>query len=151
MKTRGLRIEDNKNNVVSVKLQDILKEIQNGDLFNWSILYFYGSGTLKDGKPIMVFDEEIRKAKKGLLLNWNELNELSNCFSDVWDIVIIGCKDEKLISRYTNYQTMYETCDIVIEMVDSSYWEIFSKDPDLINKLSLKFKDIKFLESDFVK
>lgn len=53
--------------------------------------------------------------------------------------------------RYESDQEMYETCDIVIEMVDSGYCEVFSKDKDLINRLAAKFKDIKFLESDFEK
>ena len=52
--------------------------------------------------------------------------------------------------RYNNDQEMYETCDIVIEMVDCGYWEIFSKDEQLINRLAAKFKETQFLESDFL-
>ena len=44
---------------------------------------------------------------------------------------------------------MYENCDIVIEKLDSSFWEVFSKNTDLIKRLSSKFKHVKFLESDF--
>ena len=40
---------------------------------------------------------------------------------------------------------MYETCDFVIEMVDSSYWEVFSKNEQLIDRLAAKFKDVQFL------
>ena len=54
------------------------------------------------------------------------------------------CPDE-------NDQERYETCDICIDMIDSSYWEIFSKDIALINRLAEKFKEIKFLETDFEK
>ena len=46
---------------------------------------------------------------------------------------------------------MYETCDFVIEMIDSGYWEVFSKDKTLIDKLAKKFKDTQFLEPDFQK
>ena len=38
-----------------------------------------------------------------------------------------------------------------IEMIDSGYWEIFSNDKILIDKLAKKFKDTQFLESDFQK
>jgi hypothetical protein len=151
MKTKGIRISDDINNIISVDLKDILDEIPNGELFFWSMLYFYGDGTLKNGKPIMVFEEEVNKSEKGLLLSWKELNESVKQFSDIWDISIVGCKDEEMISRYKIDKEMYETCDIVIEMIDSGYWEVFSKDINLIDKLAKKFKDIKFLESDFEK
>jgi hypothetical protein len=36
-------------------------------------------------------------------------------------------------------------------MIDSSYWEVFSKNESLINKLAAKFKEIKFLAADFEK
>lgn len=45
---------------------------------------------------------------------------------------------------------MYNNCDIVIHMIDSSFWEVFSKDEDFINRLAAKFKDVEFL-TDFTK
>ena len=44
---------------------------------------------------------------------------------------------------------MYETCDIVIEMIDGGFWEIFSKNVAWINQLAEKFQNIEFLTSDF--
>ncbi len=44
---------------------------------------------------------------------------------------LIGCKDENLLHHYENDQDMYETCDITIEMIDSWYWKVFSKDEAL--------------------
>lgn len=44
---------------------------------------------------------------------------------------------------------MYETYNIAIEMFDSTYWKVFSKDEDLINRLAAKFKNIEFWVSDF--
>ena len=67
------------------------------------------------------------------------------------DITLIGCKNETLLHRYDEDQDMYETCDIVIEMFDSNFWEVFSKDESLIDRLAKKFKEIKFLEPDFEK
>jgi hypothetical protein len=54
-----------------------------------------------------------------------------------------------LLHRYDTDQEMYETCDIVIQMIDSSYWENFSKDEDLINRFAKKFMQVEFLMSDF--
>lgn len=46
---------------------------------------------------------------------------------------------------------MYETCDIVIEMIDGGFWEIFSKDIAWIDRLAKKYKKIEFLTPDFQK
>ena len=86
-------------------------------------------GNLGLGKPLVAFEEEIRKAERGLFVSWNELNQLASKFHQIIDTEIIGCKDQNLLQRYKE-QEMYETCDIVIVMFDSSYWEIFSKDEE---------------------
>jgi hypothetical protein len=44
---------------------------------------------------------------------------------------------------------MYETCDIVIEMIDGGSWEVFSKNVTWINQLAKKFQSVEFLASDF--
>lgn len=148
MQTTGIRILDKVNRVVSVELQEILKEIDDGELYYWSILFFDGMGHLKNGKAIPTFAKEALHSKKGILISWNELNVLADSLEQIFDILIIGCKDFKNIIRYKDDREMYETCDIVINMFDSSYWEVFSKDEDLIQRLAAKFKDVKFL-TDF--
>ena len=151
MKTNGIRILDKKNQIVCVKLQDILEEIVNGEQFYWSILFFYGTGNLRDDKSIPVFEDEVRKLERGMLIKWDALNLLAGTLDQVVDMLIIASKDLQLISRYKNDIEMYEACDIVVEMVDSSYWEVFSRDEGLVGRLAAKFKDTKFLTPDFKK
>jgi hypothetical protein len=148
MNSKGIRILDKKNSTVTVELTDIFHEILDGDALNWSILYFYGTGHLKNGTSIPAFEEETNRSEKGLLINWKDLNLLAINLWDIFDSLIIGCRKQEMISRYTNDQEMYESCDIVIEMVDSSYWEVFSKDEDLINRLAAKFKEVKLLQAN---
>jgi hypothetical protein len=95
MESKGIRILDKKNRVVCVKLKDILEEIINGNSLYWSILSFYGSGRLSNGKSIPVFEEEIDKSEKGFFVSWDELNVLAGDFWEIEDILIIGCKKKK--------------------------------------------------------
>ncbi len=150
METKGIRIFEKKNNIVKIKIQDILSSINNGSSLFWSVLYIYGSGSLKDGwstlregKTITAFEEKINKLETGLILNWDELLSLMNSYLQVWGVLIIGCKDFKSLHRYQSDQEMYESCDIVIELVDSYFWEVFSRESKLIIDLSEKFKFLK--------
>jgi hypothetical protein len=149
MSSKGIRIEDEINRVVSVKLPDVLCEIHNGNQFYWSILDLQGTGNLGEGKSIPAFVDQIDHSENGYYITWEDLVALSYKFWQTYDIVIIGCYDKKKLRRYENDQVMYETCDVVIVMFDSSYWEVFSKDPTLISRLGAKFKNIKYLEPDF--
>lgn len=152
MKSTGIRIEDCKENgVISVQLTDILEEIYDGDLFYWSILYLYSVGHLGEGKSLPEFEKQIFDSENGFFISWMELNALAKKFYQVYDITLIACSNKEFLKRYTNDLEMYETCDICIEMVDSSYWEVFSKNENLIARLAAKFKNIKFLEPDFEK
>lgn len=108
-------------------------------------------GNLGEGISILTFEKQIDDAKNGLFIDWNDLNILSKKFYQIIDVTIIGSRDKNLLHRYENDKDMYKTCDIVIEMIDSGYWEVFSNDEEFINRLVLKFKNITFLESDFQK
>ena len=149
MKTKGIRILDKNGRTVSVELADILKEIPNGNEFFWSILVFDAQGKIKNGKSNDDLERE-SSSEQGSLLTWKELNDFAMENIVIIDLIVIGCKDKSDIKRYNTEREMYESYDYYIDKFDTSYWEIFSKDEQWINQLATKFKDVKFLESDFL-
>ena len=151
-KTKGIRISDEEENgIIAVHLPHILVEINDADSFYWSILHIYAHEYLRIDQEFLNLVESINDSPKGISVTWEELNMFSKSFHQIFDTTIIGCKDKNLLHRYNDDREMHETCDITIEMIDCGYWEVFSKDDQLITKLASKFKDIKFLESDFEK
>lgn len=84
------------------------------------------------------------KSENGLFVSWKELNEIANKIDQLLSIIIVASRDSKNLHRYEDDQEMYETCDIVIEMIDSYFWEVFSKDYEFIDRLATKFKEIEF-------
>ena len=145
--TYGIRISDKSGRAVSVKLTDILSEIQDGEKFNWSILFLDCIGNLGQGRSVPVFQEQIRKSNTGVFISWLELNELAIRFELLVDLDLIGSIDKNVIKRYESEEQMYEACDIVIVMFDSCYWEVFSKDKALVEKWEKKFKVVEWLTS----
>ena len=149
MKTNGLRIVDREEKVIVVRLFDILEEIREGNSLSWSILEISGVGYYDIGQSYTDLVNKVKKSKTGLVVSWNELNEISRNFEQIIWLSLIGCKDNNNLHHYKSDKEMYETCDIVIEMIDSCYWEVFSKDVQLLARLASKFKNVKVLESDF--
>lgn len=147
MKTNAIRINDKEDAQISVNLPDILAKIHNGDEFFWSILFLYASGNLGDGNSIVEFENKINGSESGLLISWQDLHILSHKFFQVIDILIIGSKNESLLHKYTSDHEMYETCNIVVQMIDGSYWEAFSHDRTLIDRLAASFEQIKLLNT----
>ncbi len=150
MNARGIRIWDKEDGAVSVRLFDILEEIKNGNLLHWSLLDLYAMGEFEE-KSLSDLEDQITESEKGLFINWQELNLLSHKLELIIQIVIIGCYNQDLLHRYENPKEMYETCDVVIDLVDSNFWEVSSKDLDLISRLAKKFLKTEFLQSDYQK
>lgn len=150
MKTKGIRIPDKVDQNKRVHLSDILNEIPKGDSFKWSILNLEGMGKVEE-ITIQDLEKEVDDSPKGLFLKWESLKELTTKLPQIIDMVLIGAQDESNLKHYPDDQEMYETCDIVIVMFDSSYWEVFAKNESLIQSFASKFKGVKFLESDFQK
>jgi len=149
--TRGIRILDKNNKVVSVRLSDILEEIHEGNKYFWSILEIEGIGYFDKGRSYLELVKKIEESERGLFISWNDLSIMSRKFHQIIWATIIGCKNKNSLHYYENDQEMYENCDIVIEMIDSSYWEVFSENKKIIDKLASKFKEVEFLEPNFEK
>ena len=152
MKARGIRIRDKKpredKKTPGVILGDILKEIENGRDFNWSILFLDGMPNRENARSVIPLAKKINKSGNGLNVSWDDLNLLSFKYFQMYEIVVIGCRDSRLLKSYDTEKEMYESCDIVLDLIDCVYWDIFSKNSDFIDHLSKKFECIKFLTTD---
>ena len=60
------------------------------------------------------------------------------------DTCAIRYPDNEKLIRYDNDENMYEECDIMLQMINSNFWQVFSKDRDIILKLAAKFKKLSF-------
>jgi len=150
MKSKGIRILDQKEDKC-ISFCEILNYIKNGKQFYWSVLWLDVTPMKDEGKYIIQLEKKINKSEKGLLLSFDLLKEVSLKFFQEIEMIVIASKEKQNLHRYKNDIEMYTTCEIVIEMIDGGFWEVFSKDKDLIFKLKEKFKDIELLEPNFKK
>ena len=92
--------------------------------------------------------ETFKTSDKGTVISWKELYQINEQFKQVIWITIIGSRDKKDLHYYDDDVEMHETCDIVIEVIDGSYCEVFSHDHSFINRLAKYYKDVELLFPD---
>lgn len=148
MNTKGIRISDLKNGKC-IPLFELLRDIPDPNQFNWSLLWFDVTAVDKEGEFIFEQREKINSSEKGINCTFASLIELSEKIFQEIEVLIIGCKIKKDLHRYNEDQMMYETCDIVIEMIDGGFWEIFSKNTNWIDQLAKKYEKVEFISTNF--
>jgi hypothetical protein len=148
MKTYGIRISDGKGDVLSVTLSDILKGIDRDPSFRWCILFLDGTPQPGKGQFLTEYENKINDSKNGLLISWEDLNDLSKKFFQMFEIIVLGCKDISLLHRYEEEKEMHKMCDIVIQLIDCAFWEVYTKEIKIVEKLKKTFKEVEFLDSN---
>jgi len=150
MSTKGLRISDIKNGKC-ISLSELLINIPDPDQLKWSLLWFDVTPTENEGRFISGLTEKVNNAERGFLCSFTSLLEFSEKIFQEIEVLVIGCKTKENLHRYKEDQKMYEACDIVIEMIDGGFWEVFAKNEILIGQLAKKYKKVEFLAPDFQK
>lgn len=148
MGANAIRILDTKDEVVSVKLSDILATIRNGEQLFWSFLLLDSVAEKEYVNEISEFEKEISHSLDGKECDWNELIKLAPKLFQEIDLILIGCKNRENLHRYLTDDEMYEKCEVVIEMIDSSYWEIHSPYLKLLELFEDRFNNTVLLDSD---
>ena len=62
METHGIRISDSKDNILIVRLSDILEEISNGVSLNWCILFLDGTPNAGEENFVNDYKNKINKS-----------------------------------------------------------------------------------------
>lgn len=146
MKIQGIRILDKKDKILIPTLSDILDEIGNSSSLYWCILGV--DGTINQTQCVSFFElvNKINNSAEGKVVSFQELINISNAFYQMFEARVLGSKDIGHLKRYSNEGKMYETCNIVIDLIDCVCWEVFAKDKEIIERLAKRFKQINYLQ-----
>ncbi|MDR0349453.1 MAG: hypothetical protein LBH90_08200, partial [Tannerella sp.] len=125
-------LEGNDDNILTISLFDIVSLIPDMENYKWKFIWIEGcSSTLN----MLEFEKSINESEDGLLIDSNELLRLSNLFDRLIEVVLIGSENENKLFKYEKDVIAKKECDFFIELIDSSYWEITSSNPDFISKI----------------
>ena len=126
-------LNGNDESFLSISLSDILSKIDKGEEFEWKLLFL--EATTETDLDILNLEKKINESDSGYLISWSDLVKLSNQIYQIIEILLIGSKNSKNLKRYISEDEMRVHCDFCIELIDSSYWEVGSKNKNLLNNL----------------
>jgi len=128
--------------ILSVSLLDIINQIEEPEKYSWNILWLEACGELENG-TIIELENKINDSKNGLLINFTELSLLAKSFDQVIEILLIGDKNSDKLKRYNNIEDLYSECYFCIELLDSSYWSIFSSNDQFIRNIQENLESVE--------
>jgi hypothetical protein len=144
-------------NVIEIKYQDSqgTSTIELIDLLNliaqdkqqlvWSILDLEAIGDISTiwERGILDLEENINALPQGLILSWQMLVLLVRGFDQVINTVIVGCQEVSKVPILKPDIDLDTPCEIVLELIDSSVWRIYSKDERLLQHLQHEFSNVQ--------
>lgn len=151
MNEYGLRIFEAKHNVVSIGLLEILDLISIKAQLNWAFLFLDAIGSLRETYSLASLTLQIKESKNGFYINLDEIYELFPKLDQIIDLDLIGSRVKSKLQRYETDKEIYESCEIVIRMVDSSYWEIYFHDKILFEKFEKQFAKTEWINMKALK
>lgn len=122
-------LKGNNNETLSISLYDILIQIENFNYYKWKILWIEGISLQLN---MLEFENIVNKSEDGLLVTPQELLDIAKKIDQLIELVLIGDEDENNLHKLEDDVSIKQQCLFFIELVDSSYWEISSKDKSYI-------------------
>lgn len=105
----------------------------------WSIFHIWAISNQDSELDIFRLEENI-KNDTGYQLAWDELIEISKNLEQVNECTIVAVSpSQQLPERNLSLEGLRSKCDIVIEGVDSTTWEVSIQDEELRLKLAKYF------------
>lgn len=142
-----IKINGDDEDVLSVRLEDILNCFQKrrSEVF-WGILWVYL--TIKEGIDcnVLEFEEGINKSEQGKLFTLDKILSLSGKIDQAIEFLLIGDGKVENIKKYKSDELMRENCEYIIELVDSSFWLVYTKDDDFIQNIFQELPGVRYDE-----
>lgn len=139
-----IRIDDkDADGFLGVHLPSLLDTlVDEGPRLTWVVQHLSTSGDLGSGKSVLDLEKESRTPPYGIVIAWRELVDLAHRFAQVQDGVFAGCTDPNKLPRIDALDEPHRLCEVVLEAVDSSYWEIFARDDAILSRLRRQFNSV---------
>ena len=116
--------------------------------YNYSISFLDGSSKEKFKGSFVDFLKSINKNEKGLILNFNQLQESLSGLFQIYDLLLLidNNTDKFEKSKIKEDSIMYNNLFLTITYFDGGFWEVSSLDKNLLNFIKTKQSNCEFIQ-----
>ena len=145
MPTR-IQIRDKTAHLLEPKLRDLLRIISGeGPALHWAILEFEAVGNLSPGPHVGEINEIIKRSPSGFLLDWGHLVTIADKLLQAINATFVGCRTAESLPGVHD-SDIYAKSEIVIEVVDSSWWEVYARDDRVVQRFIDAFHEVVIVD-----
>jgi len=105
----------------------------------WALLEIEATA-IDESFDMLSLERQADGSPEGLDVSWSELVSLGERLFQLIDGIVVGFKGGRPSSDATDLR---ESCEIVIEAIDSSLWRVYAVDESIIACLSRRFDDVR--------
>lgn len=95
-------------NILTIKLKDILECIGNPSMYKWNLLWIEAIGTYEES--ILDFEAKINNSNNGVRFEFDELIKLSDSMDQIIELTLIADLEIEKLVRYDTDGKMYKNC-----------------------------------------
>ncbi len=102
----------------------------------WSLQIIEGVGDVTGVVGMTMVELERRcDPHDGLIVSRQQLVALSDACEDIIELLLLGCAPTRKIPRAYADDDWERECEIVISYEDSSMWELYAREPEVMARL----------------
>lgn len=127
-----------------VSLKDLLAFFEHeGPNLIWSIQDLEAVGDPDKLKiDILEIEEQAKESPQGFILTWQELVELAQAVTDIWNAWIVACREGDPIPKAIYSSEKIDQYEVVIEAFDSAFWRVYARDHTIIHRIAGEFHHV---------
>lgn len=148
----GIRLYGHDDFVLDVDLPLILAEVSQGEKYHWGVNSFEGMPKKEvDEQTLEKFKLLSESEDQTVRMTWKELNDFAASMHQIYDGYFFASQDEALVSTLQEGESLYSSYDILINMIDSSFCDVFTVDVNLIKRLAKKVEIFQIMSTEYLR
>jgi hypothetical protein len=131
--------------LLALDLVDILDALPlDAMALRWSILDLWAE-TDDPTLDMQAIQSEVDKSARGFCMEGRELRDVADRVAQVIDGVFAAYAQAPPSKASADLR---ESCEIVVEAIDSTYWRLYARDQEIIRRVQDVFEDVRVIDTE---
>jgi hypothetical protein len=94
---------------------------------------------------MLELERTANESPTGLILSWAQLREYAQGLKEIVNGTFIAYAEGVLVPHFHLGMDIYAPSELVIEAVDTTYWQVYARDEQLLRRIQGTFRRVEVL------